>query len=49
MSTPRVLPHQQFKELWVLVIASGVDMVGFAMVLPLMPFYALRLNATPEP
>ena len=48
MTPPRVAPHQQFRELWVLVIASGVDMVGFAMVLPLMPFYALRLNASAE-
>ena len=49
MSAPtRMTAHKQFRELWVLVIASGIDMVGFAMVLPLMPFYALRLNATPE-
>ncbi|HEX9894485.1 MAG TPA: MFS transporter [Gemmatimonadales bacterium] len=48
MSRARPSPQVEFRELWVLVTASGVDMVGFAMVLPLMPFYALRLNATPE-
>jgi multidrug resistance protein len=48
MSASRPGAPKQFRELWVLIIASGVDMVGFAMVLPLMPFYALRLKATPE-
>ena len=38
----------QLKQLWVLIITSCVDMIGFAIVLPLMPFYALKFNATPE-
>ncbi|MEO8140001.1 MAG: MFS transporter, partial [Gemmatimonadota bacterium] len=25
-----------------------IDMIGFAMILPLLPYYALKLNATPE-
>jgi multidrug resistance protein len=36
------------RRLGVLIAASGVDMIGFAMVLPLLPYYALRLDATPE-
>lgn len=32
----------------VLIGLNFVDMMGFAMVLPLLPFYAQRLNATPE-
>ncbi|MDX2193691.1 MAG: MFS transporter [Gemmatimonadales bacterium] len=31
-----------------LIATCFVDMVGFAMVLPLLPFYALKLSATPE-
>jgi multidrug resistance protein len=38
----------QLKQLWVLIITSCIDMIGFAIVLPLMPFYALKFNATPE-
>jgi multidrug resistance protein len=34
--------------LLVLIAASCVDMIGFAMVLPLLPFYALELNASPQ-
>ena len=33
------------KRLSVLMAAAFVDMVGFAMVFPLLPFYALRLQA----
>jgi multidrug resistance protein len=36
------------RRLSVLIAANGVDMIGFAMVLPLLPFYALELRATPE-
>jgi len=32
----------------VLIAASAVDMIGFAMVLPLLPFYAEALHATPK-
>src|SRR5438045_827934 len=33
-------------KLLVLMITAFVDMVGFAMVLPLVPFYAARMGAT---
>lgn len=33
------------KKLAVLMATAFVDMLGFAMVFPLLPFYALRLNA----
>jgi multidrug resistance protein len=32
----------------VLIAASGIDMIGFAMVFPLLPLYARDLKATPE-
>ncbi len=38
----------QFRQLGVLIAVNCIDMLGFAMVLPLLPFYALELNATPE-
>ncbi|MGH7560196.1 MAG: MFS transporter [Gemmatimonadales bacterium] len=38
----------QLRRLSVLIAASCIDMLGFAMVLPLIPFYALRLQASPE-
>ncbi len=31
------------KALWVLMAAAFIDMLGFAMIFPLLPFYALRL------
>ncbi len=31
-----------------LIATSLVDMIGFAIVLPLLPFYALKLQATPS-
>ena len=40
--------RQQFRQLGVLIGLNFVDMLGFAMVFPLLPFYALKLNATPE-
>ena len=39
--------RQQFRQLSVLIGLNFVDMMGFAMVLPLLPFYALKLKATP--
>ncbi len=33
------------KRLWVLLTTAFVDMLGFAMVFPLLPLYALRLDA----
>ena len=38
----------QFRRLSVLIAVNFVDMIGFMIVLPLLPFYALKLNATPE-
>jgi len=35
------------RQLSILIAACAIDMVGFAMVFPLLPFYALRLNASP--
>jgi multidrug resistance protein len=40
--------RDQLRRLGVLIAAGAVDMIGFAMVLPLIPYYALRLSATPE-
>lgn len=38
--------RSQLRRLSVLIAANFVDMIGFAIVLPLLPFYALRLHAT---
>lgn len=38
----------QLRKLSVLIVTSCVDMIGFAIVLPLLPYYALHLEATPE-
>ncbi|HEY7817509.1 MAG TPA: MFS transporter [Vicinamibacteria bacterium] len=35
------------RKLWVLLLNAFVDMLGYAMVFPLLPLYALRLEATP--
>src|SRR5262250_3274986 len=37
----------QFRRLMVLIAVATVDMVGGAMVFPLIPFYALKLHASP--
>lgn len=34
-------------RLWALMLTVFVDMVGFLVILPLMPFYATRLGASP--
>ena len=39
--------RDQFKRLSVLIAVNAVDMLGFAMVLPILPFYAQDLGATP--
>lgn len=41
-------PAGQFRRLAVLIAVNFVDMIGFMIVLPLLPFYALKLHATPE-
>lgn len=33
------------RKIWVLLFAAFVDMLGYAMVFPLLPFYAVRLGA----
>lgn len=43
-----VTKRAQLRQLWVLIAVNFVDMLGFAIILPLLPFYALRLDATPE-
>lgn len=40
--------NDQLRRLSVLIATSVVDQLGFAMVLPLIPFYALDLAASPE-
>jgi multidrug resistance protein len=40
--------RNQFRRLAVLIGVNFVDMIGFMIVLPLLPFYALKLNASPE-
>src|SRR5499433_3327394 len=37
----------QFRRLLVLIAVATVDMIGGAMVFPLIPFYALKLHASP--
>ena len=42
-------PHQadaSVRQIWVLMATVFIDMIGFLMVLPLLPFYAKRLGAT---
>ena len=34
-------------RLWVLVLTVFVDMIGFLIVLPLLPFYGEKLGAEP--
>jgi len=36
-----------FRQLFVLIAVSFVDMIGFMLVLPILPFYALDLHARP--
>ncbi len=40
------LDGSDLRKLLVLIAASAVDMIGFAIVLPLLPFYAENLNAS---
>ena len=45
--TPAPTSAEQFKRLSVLIAVNAVDMLGFAMVLPILPFYAQDLGASP--
>lgn len=50
MSGGPVLPagnSAQLRRLGVLIATNFVDMIGFAIVLPLIPFYALEFDASP--
>jgi multidrug resistance protein len=38
----------KFRRLAVLIAVNVVDMIGFMVVLPLLPFYAQKLRASPE-
>src|SRR5438093_3400693 len=38
--------RDQFRRLIVLIAVATVDMIGGAMVFPLIPFYALKLHAS---
>jgi MFS family permease len=40
--------RDQFRRLSVLIGISFVDMLGFFLILPILPYYALELHATPE-
>ena len=39
--------RDHFRSLSVLIAVNAVDMLGFAMVMPILPFYAQRMGATP--
>src|SRR6202521_4378040 len=47
MPAPSDSSKDQFRRLMVLIAVATVDMVGGAMVFPLIPFYALKLHASP--
>jgi MFS family permease len=38
----------EIRKLWVLLMAAFVDMMGYAMVFPLLPFYAVRFGGSPQ-
>ena len=46
MNTTKALQRDQLKRLSVLIAIACVDMLGFAIVFPQIPLYALKLNAT---
>ena len=35
----------ELKKLWVLMVTAFVDMIGFALIVPLLPFYATEFGA----
>lgn len=47
MSRPQPGKGLSLERLWVLMLTAFVDMVGFALILPLLPLYALRFGAAP--
>ncbi len=48
MATRHERNREQFRRLAVLIAVNCVDMIGFAIVLPLLPFYALRFGASAQ-
>jgi multidrug resistance protein len=49
MTAPAVdRKRDQFRRLSVLIALSFVDMLGFFLILPILPYYALEFQATPE-
>ncbi len=48
MTAPKPQATADLKQLSILIATCAIDMVGFAMIFPLLPYYALNLHATPE-
>jgi MFS family permease len=48
MTPPAAGSRAQLRRLAVLIAVCFVDAIGFMIILPLLPFYAVRLNASPE-
>jgi MFS family permease len=48
LQPPADSARDQFKRLTVLIAVATVDMIGGAIVFPLIPFYALKLDASPS-
>ena len=47
MTAAATAQRAQFRQLFVLIAVAFIDMIGFMLVLPVLPFYALKLHATP--
>src|SRR2546421_11069192 len=47
MPTQLDTSKDQFRRLIVLIAVATVDMIGGALVFPLIPFYVLKLHASP--
>jgi MFS family permease len=43
----RFADQPEFQQLSILILTAFVDMIGFSIVFPLMPFYAVKFKATP--
>jgi MFS family permease len=48
MTPPPNGNRARLRRLAVLIFVCFVDAIGFMIILPLLPFYAIRLHATPE-
>jgi MFS family permease len=48
VSDPSTGNPTRLRRLAVLIFVCFVDAIGFMIILPLLPFYAVRLHATPE-